>query len=221
MTKNLGIDTGLAILLERAEHVEFDYGFVTDCLNEYQNPRVKLHHLLKIGAIIRVKKGIYIFGKRFAKRPYCSERLANMLYGPSYVSLEWACQHYGLIPERVVTVTSVTTKRSKQFETPIGLFTYDHLHSKAYPMGITIATFSDNQRALIATREKALVDLLVIRRGFFSSTKQMQETLFEDLRIVEEDLDLLNLAEIEAIYEAHPHQAIYHLIQLIKRRKKI
>ena len=220
MKGSLGIDPGLAILLEKAPSVEFDYGFATECLKEYQNPRVKLHHLLKIGAIIRVKKGIYIFGKKFARRPYCPESLANMIYGPSYVSLEWACQYYRLIPERVMTVSSVTTKRSKQFDTPLGPFSYDHVHPKAFSEGITLVQFSDKQKALMATKEKALVDLLVLRRGFFSSTKQLQEALFEDLRVAEEDLDTLKLPEVERIYQAHPHQAIYHLIQLMKRRSK-
>src|SRR3990167_5668562 len=123
MSRSLGIDAGLAILLSRAPHEELDYGFVMDCLSSYKNPRVKLNHLLKIEALIRVKKGIYIFGKRFARQPYSSEVLANMIYGPSYVSLEWACQYYRLIPEKVTTVTSITTRRSKQFQTPLGLFT--------------------------------------------------------------------------------------------------
>jgi hypothetical protein len=220
MKGSIGIDLGLAILLNEAVNIEFDYGFVTNCLKGYQNPRVKLHHLIKIGAVIRIKKGIYIFDKRFATRPYCPERLANMIYGPSYVSLEWACQYYGLIPERVMTITSVTTKRSKQFTTPVGTFTYDHLPTKAFPFGMTLASFSDKQNALMATKEKALVDLLVLRRGFISSTKQMQEILFEDLRVVEDDLDTLNLADIEAMHRAHTHKASYHLMQLLKKRMK-
>src|SRR5262245_11089731 len=135
MKGSLGIDHALAILIEKAPSNVFDYGFAMECLKEYQNPRVKLHHLMKIGAIIRVKKGIYIFGEKFARAPFSHESLANMIYGPSYVSLEWACQRYGLIPERVYTVTSVTTKRSKNFNTPLGAFTYDHLHPEAYPVG--------------------------------------------------------------------------------------
>ena len=154
MKKSTGIDHGLEILRQKAPSEELEYGFVMDCLKDYKNPRVKLNHLLKIGALIRVKKGIYIFGKSFTRRPYCSEVLANMIYGPSYVSLEWACQYWGLIPEKVMTVTSVTAKRSKRFETPLGPFTYDHLHSEAYPIGITLIRFSDKQQAIMATKEK-------------------------------------------------------------------
>jgi hypothetical protein len=213
MGRFLGIDPGLAVLLDKAPSEELDYGFVMGCLKAYKNPRVKLNHLLRIHALVRVKRGIYIFGKNFARRPYSSEVLANMLYGPSYVSLEWACQYYRLIPEKVTTVTSVTTQRSRQFQTPLGLFTYNHLPLRSYPVGVTLIRFSDTQQALMATKEKALADLLVIRRGGFSSKKHFCETLFEDLRIEEEDLENLNLDLLKEIYQARPHSAIHYLLQ--------
>jgi hypothetical protein len=139
-----------------------------------------------------------------------------MLYGPSYVSLEWACQFYRLIPEKVTTVTSVTAKRSKQFSTPIGLFTYDHLHPEAYSVAVTLVKFSETQQALMATKEKALVDLLVLRRGYFASAKHFKETLFDDLRVEEGDLARLDISLVEGIYEAYPHSAIKYLLQLMK-----
>ncbi len=213
MTRFFGIDPALAILLKKAPSEELEYGFVMDCLKFYKNPRVKLNHLLKIKALIRVKKGIYIFGKNFARQPYSSEVLANIIYGPSYISLEWACQYYRLIPEKVTTVTSVTTQRSRQFQTPVGLFTYHHLPLPVFSVGITLIKFSDTQQALFATKEKALVDLLVLRRGSFSSKKHFKKILFEDLRVEEEDLYRLNFELLKEIYEARPHSAIKHLIQ--------
>ncbi len=213
MDRFLGMDPGLAVLLERAPGEELDYGFVMECLKGYKNPRVKLNHLLKINALIRVKKGIYIFGKHFARKPYSAEVLANMVYGPSYVSLEWACQYYRLIPEKVTTVTSVTTQRSRRFQTPLGLFTYDHLPLKVFSVGVSLVKLSDQQQALMATKEKALADLLVLRRGAFSSKKHFKETLLEDLRIEEEDINSLDLDLLRAIYEARPHSALHYLIQ--------
>jgi len=214
MKKISGMDPGLAVLLKNAPGQELDYGFVMECLSAYKNPRVKLNYLLKIEALIRVKKGIYIFGNEFAKQPYSPEVLANMIYGPSYVSLEWACQYYRLIPEKVTVVTSVTTKRKKHFQTPIGLYTYDHLPVKIFSIGVTLEKFSDNQQALIATKEKALVDLLVLRRGKFSSKKHFEETLYEDLRI--DNLDGLDSQLLQEIYQAWPHSAIKYLIECLR-----
>lgn len=213
MKISTGIDYGIAILLDKAPSEELDYGFVMSCLKNYKNPRIKLNHLLKIKALIRVKKGIYIFGEKFARGTYSPEVLANIIYGPSYVSLEWACQYYRLIPEKVTTITSVTTKKRRQFQTPIGLFTYDHLPLDIYPVGITTIKFSEQQHALFATKEKALVDLLLLRRGRFSSKKHLKETLFEDLRIEEDDFNALNLDLLKSIYHARPHSAIKYLIK--------
>lgn len=213
MKRFSGIDPGIALLRERAPSEELDYGFVMDCLKEYNNPRVKVHNLLQLKALIRVKKGIYIFGKPFAKQPYSTEVLANMIYGPSYVSLEWACQYHRLIPERVTTITSITTQRSRQFQTPLGLFTYDHRPLNAYWVGVDFIALSETQHALVATKEKALTDLLVVRRGKVTSKKHFKEILFEDLRVEEEDVALLHLELLKAIYEACPHSAIKYLIE--------
>jgi len=213
MKRILGIDPGLDILLKKAPGEELDYGFVMDCLKEYANPRIKLNHLLKIGALVRVKKGIYIFGKNFARQPYSSEVLANMIYGPSYVSLEWACQYYRLIPEKVTTITSVTTQRSRHFQTPLGFFTYDHLPIQAFSVGMSLMNISDTRQSLFASKEKALTDLLTIRRGKLSSKKHLKEVIFDDLRVEEEDFDNLNLELLKMIYCARPHTAIKYLIQ--------
>lgn len=106
MNNPQGVDAAMAILRSQAPSEELDYRFVMNCLINYRSPRVKLNHLLNVGALIRVKKGLYVFGKQFSRGPYCLELLANKIYGPSYVSLEWALQFHGLIPERVEVVVS-------------------------------------------------------------------------------------------------------------------
>ena len=53
MNKNKGIDSAILSLL-KAPFPELDYGFVMDALKKYKGPRVKLNHLLKIGAIIHI-----------------------------------------------------------------------------------------------------------------------------------------------------------------------
>ena len=87
----------------------------------------------------------------------------------------------------------------------------------AYPAGVTYARFSDVQGALIATKEKALIDLLILRRGSISSLKELKEILFEDLRCEEEDLVSFDSNLIEEIHRARPHSATKYLIQLIKK----
>ena len=111
---------------------EFDYQALLDCLQGYAHPRDKISDLLRKESIIRIKKGLYIFGDEYRNKPFSREILANLMYGPSYISLEYALQHYGLIPERVEAVTSVTTGRSRRFSTPVGLFTYRMIPLEAF-----------------------------------------------------------------------------------------
>lgn len=111
---------------------EFDYQALLDSLKTYEWPRDKITSLLRQGIIIRVKKGIYIFGRKYARRPFSREILANMIYGPSYVSLDYALHYHGLIPERVEAVTSITCGRGRRFSTPIGLFIYRMVPMRAY-----------------------------------------------------------------------------------------
>jgi hypothetical protein len=115
---------------------EFDYQALLDGLREYNRPRDKITSLLRQGAVVRVKKGIYVFGERYKRRPFSREVLANMICGPSYISLDYALHYYGLIPERVEAVTSVTVSRGRRFSTPVGLFIYRGVPMNAYRIGI-------------------------------------------------------------------------------------
>ena len=204
-----GVDLAMATLQERSLVNELDYQFVMDCLKDYKSPRAKLTRLLKSGALIRVRKGLYLLGQKFKHTPYCLELLANLIYGPSYVSLERALRIYGLIPEHVEVITSVTVKVSKEFKTPVGFFSYAHCHPKSYSVGVTTRSFSENETPLIATPEKALTDMLTIRRGKVTSMHHVEQILLEDLRIEEEDLLTLDLGQIRRIQEDYPHSAVY------------
>lgn len=213
------MDHAIEILRSRAPSEVMDYGFVIDCLKVYRSPRAKLTQLLRTKALIRVKKGLYVFGPLFARTSYSLETIANMIYGPSYVSLEWALQKYGMIPEHVEEITSVTFKRTQSFTTPIGRFSYAHRPLLAYPIGILRQQVSDYQSYLIATREKALVDVLVIRRGQILKVSELEVVLFEDFRMEQEDLQSLNLPLLKEINNAYPHSTITHLINFLLREK--
>ena len=75
----------------------FDYQVLLDVLAEYRKPRDRITRLLAGGVIVRVKKGLYCFGEPFRRESLSREYLANLIYGPSYVSLEYALSHHGLI----------------------------------------------------------------------------------------------------------------------------
>ena len=144
---------------------EFDYQMLLDALAEYARPRDKITQWLNKGVIVRIKKGLYVFGDGLRRKPYSRELLANLIYGPSYLSLEWALQHYGLIPERVEALTSVTTGRSRKFRTPAGLFVYRQIPLQAFRTGMTRVEIDGVPAFLVATREKAIADKIRQERG--------------------------------------------------------
>ena len=116
-----------------------------------------------------------------------------------------------MIPEHVEAVTSVTAKSSQEFRTPVGTFLYAHCHPKRYPVGITSRSYAENENPFIATPEKALTDILTIRRGKVTSMHQLEQILLEDLRIEEADLVNIDIHAIREIQSLHPHSAIYYL----------
>ena len=196
---------------------EFDYNFLDYVLRAYKNPRVKINDLLKKGAVIRVKKGLYVFGRELSREPYSKETLANLIYGPSYISLRYALSFYGLIPERIETVTSVTDKRKKKFDTPVGIFTYRYINPSIYPYGITLHEIDARHAFLIASKEKALADLLYFSEKFAGS-EQLEHFLFQDQRIDKDDMRAFNLRPLNKLASLYGHNVnlFYNFLKSLK-----
>jgi hypothetical protein len=169
---------------DRIQAEVFDYQTLIDALKGLAYPRNRINDLLRQGVILRVKKGLYVFGDRYRRHPYSKELLANLIYGPSYVSLDYALAYHGLTPERVEALTSVTPNRSRRFATPVGLFIYRQIPARAYEVG-AVRVEADHQLAfLMASPEKALADKIVSVRGApIASIGEMVRFLEEDLRI--------------------------------------
>ena len=197
---------------------EFDYQTLLDCLKEYARPRDKISDLIKKRVIIRVKKGLYIFGDEYRRRPYSREILANLIFGPSYISLDYALQHYGLIPERVEALTSVTTGRSHRISTPVGLFTYRMIPLEAFRIGMDRIEIDNGRAFLMATPEKALADKLHEGRGMeIQSQKALSRYLEENLRIDPSALRGLKPAELDAIARRYRSRKITLLNDLLRQ----
>jgi predicted transcriptional regulator of viral defense system len=195
---------------------EFDYQTLLDVLKDYRRPRDKISDLLRKGVIVRIKKGLYIFGEGYRKKAYSRELLANLIYGPSYISLDYALQYHGLIPERVEALTSVTTGRSRRFETPAGLFTYRKIPVQAFRFGMTRVEIDEEAAFLIASAEKALADKIQAIRGTGIKTlRQMHKYLAEDLRIDESSLRQLSPLHFEEIARRYRSRKIRLLSKLV------
>lgn len=206
---------------DRIQAEIFDYQTLIDALRELASPRDKITNLLRKGIIIRVKKGLYVFGDRYRRHPYSKELLANLVYGPSYVSLDYALAYHGIIPERAEALTSVTLSRSRKFSTPVGLFIYRRIPAQAYPAGMVRVEGNPDQAFLIASPEKALADKIVSVRGApIASSAEMRRFLEEDLRIdvgVIRSLSADRIDEFAARYRSLRLRRLSGLVRRLQR----
>lgn len=177
---------------------EIDYNYLKSFLSEYKNIRVKINDMLKKKEIIRIKKGLYVLGEPYSESLFHKETLSNLIYGPSYISLEYAMSFYGMIPEKIQTVTAVTNKRNKVFDTPAGRFSYRYIHPSLYPEGIDLIKLDEMHNILIASREKALADMLYFADKF-KNVDELKNYLSDSLRIEESELRKLSINNVKRL----------------------
>ncbi len=111
----------------------------------------------------------------------------------AYVSAQAALAYYGLIPEYVPVVTSVTTARPGQWQTRLGRFVFHHVKTE-WLRGYRLVEVAPDQQAFIATPEKALLDLVYLQPGGDSSD------YLNGLRL--QNLDQLNLSKMVGLTAA-------------------
>ncbi len=192
---------------------------ILDVLREYKRPNDKINELVKNGELTTVKKGLYVAGPKSKVLQPDPFLLANHLWGPSYVSLETALSYWGFIPERVFEISSATIKTSKLYRTAVGRFRYINALFPYYSFGIRSVSLTPKQVALIASPEKAICDKIVMTPGIsLRSTVQATEFLIEDLRIDEESLRKLDLADISSwIRNAPKKKSLEMLVKSISK----
>lgn len=208
-------------LRKLAGREEIDYGFILSALKDYAKPRNKISAWLKNKELMRIKKGLYIFGENSALQPYSKEVLANLIYGPSAISLLYALNYYGLTPERVNVITSITNNRLKSFSTNIGVFQYYYLNPEKYSVGITLNQLLAQHAFLIASPEKALADQIHIadKHIELKNVDDMEKYLLHDLRIDERELLKFKLSHLEEISNHYHDERIVLLKKYIRMRK--
>lgn len=204
----------------KIESEEFDYQTLIAVLSGYSNPRMKINALLKKGVIIRVKKGIYVFGDRYSNRPYSKELLANWIYGPSILSMDYMLSWYGLIPESVAVVTSSTGKRPKTFKTPVGDFIYRQVPHEYSILGMCRME-NKSGGFLAATPERTLADKIIETRGSpLQNLAETEQYLFNDLRLDEEEFLKLDADLLGQLASAGRSRKIEFCAKLLNRMQQ-
>lgn len=148
-----------------------------------QDVRRQLTRWTKAGRLYQLRRGVYALAPPYTKTKPHPFLVANQLVRPSYVTAQAALAYYGMIPEYVPVVTSVTTARPGRWETPLGIFEYRHLQNALW-RGFRQVEVSSGHKAFIASPEKALLDLIYLDPG-------------GDTRAYLEELRLQNLEQMD------------------------
>ncbi len=183
-----------------------------DKFRDYVNPLDKIKRDADKDLIIRLTKGIYETDKNVDP---CL--LASSILSPSYLSLDWALSYYGLIPERVTSITSATlgNRKNKTFENYFGRYEYTDIPAKAFSEGLTYLENGDYM-VKIATKEKAICDSLCKWR-VAKNVKELKELLFMDKRFDEEEFETCDFKLMASLAALYDKKNLKLLIKLIRK----
>ena len=132
------------------------------------------------GEVWRVHRGLYCLSDRYTRGRIDPLELAQRIHGPSYVSLETALSHHGWIPEAVHAVTSVTLRRARSFETPVGLFSFTRVPQRSFLAGVRRVSEEGSGAFFMATPLKALADYVYAQRCDWTSAAPVVGSLRVD-----------------------------------------
>lgn len=182
----------------------------------------KASRLANEGRLIRLKKGVYLVDPNFSKKRIHEFLIANHLNGPSYVSMHTALRYYGLIPERVYEISSMTTRYTKKFRNKYGLYSYIHCSPEYFNIGLTLIQ-EEGVTFMMATPEKALCDLMIYTSGLnLRYKKEISRFLEENMRIDISQLSKFNLELLNEIRDkGKKKQMITQLIKYIADGRNI
>ena len=174
----------------------------------------KAKRLEEAGDVIRLKRGLYVVNPDITDKPINEFLIANHLYGPSYVSMQSALRYYGLIPERVYEITSITTGLHKEFKNKIAYFSYIHCPKEYYSIGIEIIKEGGHQ-FIMASPEKSLCDMMLYSPNLnLRYRSEIQSYLEDDLRF---NLDAFKNFNLDILRKCEEKGKKRHMIsQLIK-----
>ena len=199
-------------------NVPIQTGTIAACFDNLSSPGGKIRTLEKDGQLIRLKRGLYVVNSEISGKPINACLCANHIYGPSYVSQQWALRWYGLIPEQVYMMTSVTTKHTRMFENSLGRFTYEQVKPAYFAIGINRVE-EDGISFLMASREKALCDM-ILHDSYVpqQSIKGLWQYLEEDIRFDVDELATFDVSVIEACAKlGRKENILNNLIKILKR----
>ncbi len=164
----------------------------------------QLSQWAKQNKVVKLKNGLYALSSDYTKESLAPGIIAAKLYDPSYISLQYALSLYGIIPDAVFEITSVTTKPTRLFETPFGNFRYRKIKTTCFFGFIT--TQHGLLTSYMASPEKALVDFLYLNSNWLIP----EHATWQELRL--QNLDKVNFGILKKFAKKFKRKKIMLLL---------
>jgi hypothetical protein len=130
--------------------------------------------------IVHVRRGLYCLATKYLRQKIDPLVLAQRIYGPSYISLETALSYHGWIPEAVYSVTSAVLDRSREFDTPLGHFSFTRVPQETFYADVSRVEREPGSSFLMASPLKALADYVHVHKQSWNSARPVVESLRVD-----------------------------------------
>ncbi|MBI9017357.1 MAG: hypothetical protein JEZ07_08875 [Phycisphaerae bacterium] len=167
--------------------------------------------------IIKIRRGLYCLNRKFQQKPVNTFAIAQHVYGPSYISLESALNYHGWIPEAVYACTNASLKNSKEFNTPLGLFSYKRVPQKILYAGVDRIKDSNGNIFLMATALKALADYIYIHKLDWLGTKPA----IKSLRVEPDEFEKLSSEDFDEISNNYRSQRVLDFLKSLQKELKL
>jgi len=182
--------------------------------------KLMIHRAVVAKEVLRLKRGQYILAEEYRKSTYHPYVIASMLHAPSHISLESALSFHGLIPEAVFQVSSVTAARSRNFDTPLGLFSFQRVPISNPRAGVEIIKLFEDSWAFIAKPLRAITDLIYLRKEISWEAHGLG-FLTDSMRIEDEDLIHIDFSNFDEILEGlHNKRTVHYLKEMRKELQR-
>ncbi len=168
---------------------------------------------LASGEIIHIRRGLYCLAAKYQRKSVNLYALAQHVYGPSYVSLESALSWHGWIPEAVHAVTNVSFKKSQEFKTPLGIFSYDRVPQQMFYSEVERLTDASGNVFLMATPLKALVDYVYIRKKDWAGI----DPVVSSLRIEPEELEQVTESTLDVLSGNYANSRVKRFLEGLRK----
>lgn len=205
-------------IFECIPHGDFTSQDVANLFPESENRRFGLvKRAISNGEIIHIRRGLYCIAPKYQKESINLYALAEHVYGPSYISLESALSWHGWIPEAVYAITSVSFKKSKEFKTPLGTFSYTRVPQKVFYVSVERMTDETGNIFLMASPMKALADYVYAYKKDWVGL----EPVVKSLRIEQEDIEDVTAEELNMLITNYGSRRVQKFIKGLKKDLKL